>query len=471
MRSDRADIVRCTDLVRTYRTPTGEVNALRGVSASFPRGSVTAVVGPSGSGKSSLLRLIAGMDRPSAGALEVDGRQVADASAHRRRRLRHETVGYVFQRPSDNFLGHLTVGEHMRLAAGRARSGTELGELLDALGVGHRADHVASGLSGGEQQRAAFAQALAAGAPLVVADEPTAELDGVSGAVVLERIRVFAERGVSFVLATHDPAVVAASEHRLELEHGSVRGAHLDAEGGAADDTRSELAWPASDEPFWADGDAIVRLSGISKTYGHGADAIDALIDIDLHASEGEVVALVGRSGSGKTTLLNIIAGWEFPDRGDVAVMDDGAADWSQIAVLPQRLGLMDELTVEENVGYPARVAGTLPERREFVQDLLRRFGLDRLQRRYPRETSLGEQQRTALARMLVLRPRLLIADEPTGHQDAGWVDRIFGTLQEAVALGTCCIVATHDEGLTAFADRIVPMSDGRITGRTEGAG
>lgn len=451
-------------MVRTYRSPTGEVQALRGVSAEFPRGRVTAVVGPSGSGKSSLLRLIAGLDRPTAGGLTVDGTQVSRASARARRHLRRRRLGYVFQRPSDNFVGHLTVADHMRLAAGRSRSGAELSQVLDRLGIGHRADHLAEGLSGGEQQRAAFAQALATGAPLVVADEPTAELDGSSADGVLRRIRDLADLGVSFILATHDPAVIAASDHRVELEHGRLRGAIHDDRDGARTEAPPELPWPASDEPYWGDGGEIVRVAGLSKTYGEGVEAVDALSDVGLQAREGEIVALVGRSGSGKTTLLHTIAGWESPDRGSVEVPGGRTKDWSHIAVVPQRLGLMDELSVEENVGYPSRVAGASSDRRDLVDGLLRRFGLYDLRRRYPRETSMGEQQRTALARALIVRPRLLIADEPTGHQDAGWTSRIFETLREAAALGTCCIVATHDEGLTRYADRILAMSDGRIT-------
>jgi len=467
--NDAGDIARCADLVRTYRTPTGEVQALRGVSATFTRGAITAVVGPSGSGKSSLLRLMAGLDRASAGTLEIDAMTVTSASARARRHLRRSKVGYVFQRPSDNFVPHLSVGAHLRMAAGRSTAGADLAELLDALGIGHRAENLPGELSGGEQQRAAFGQALATGSPLVVADEPTAELDGPSGAAVLERIRELAERGISFVIATHDPAVVAVADHTLTLDHGSVRGSVKDAGGGWDDRQLDELRWPTSMEPLWDDG-PVVELVGVSKTYGHGEEAVRALVDVDLEARVGQVIAIVGRSGSGKTTLLHSIAGWEVPDQGVVTVPGGREPDWSQIAVLPQRLGLMEELTVQENVEYPARVAGDLADRRELVASLLRRFGLEELRDRAPRETSLGEQQRTALARVLVLRPQVLIADEPTGHQDAAWVSKIFATLQEAASLGTCCIVATHDGTLERFADRTLSMADGRIVTTSVGS-
>ena len=135
--STDGEAVRCEGIERVYRTPTGEVHALHDVTGRFPRGVVTAIVGPSGSGKSSLLRLIAGMDRPNSGSLVVEGRDVGRGSAKARRRLRRDLVGYIYQRPSDNFLAHLTVGEHLRLA-GRRRGSTALApdRLLDLLEIG-----------------------------------------------------------------------------------------------------------------------------------------------------------------------------------------------------------------------------------------------------------------------------------------------------------------------------------------------
>ena len=458
--------VRCDRIVRTYRTPSGEVQALRDVSGAFRSGAVTAVVGPSGSGKSSLLRLIAGMDRPTSGTLVVEGRDVGRGSARLRRRLRRELVGYVYQRPSDNFLPHLTVGEHLRLAAGHDR--IDARGLLDLLRIGHRVGHLPSELSGGEQQRAAFAQALASGANIIVADEPTSELDSASANDVLERVVALAREGVTFLLATHDPAVIELSDERLELEHGRVKGSiHLGGPGpGAEVEAPQRVRWPDPGVASWLlDPEPVLSLIGVRKTYGHGDDAVHALRDVSLQAKAGEVVGLVGRSGSGKTTLLNIAAGWEHPDTGQVV---GPGRSWSDIAVLPQRLGLMEELSAKENVEYPARSAGVLHERRELIDDLLDTLGLSALAARYPRETSLGEQQRTALARALVLGPRLLIADEPTGHQDAGWATRIMWILREAAGAGSCCVIATHDRALTDHLDRGFAMSDGRISDGTD---
>jgi ABC-type lipoprotein export system ATPase subunit len=458
--------VRGHQIERVYRTPTGEVHALHDVSCAFPHGAVTAIVGASGSGKSSLLRLIAGLDRPSSGSLVVEGRDVGGGSAGVRRRLRRDLVGYIYQRPSDNFLAHLTVGEHLRLAGGRARGagGFALGELLDLLGIGHRIDHLPAELSGGEQQRAAFAQALATGANIIVADEPTAELDSASSEGVLDRVRALSDEGVTFVFATHDQAVMSIADERFELEHGRVRGT-APAAGPAshASTSTAELRWPTPGTATWLfDAEPVLQLNDVSKTYGQGDEAVHALQHVSLVARAGEVVGLIGRSGSGKTTLLNIAAGWETPDDGHVVSPDSA---WSEIAVVPQRLGLMEELSAQENVEYPARMAGVLDERSLLIDDLIEVLGLAGLRSRYPRETSLGEQQRIALARALVMRPRLLIADEPTGHQDAGWASRIMWVLREAAGAGSCCVIATHDPELIGQLDRGFSMSDGRLTG------
>jgi putative ABC transport system ATP-binding protein len=142
--------------------------------------------------------------------------------------------------------------------------------------------------------------------------------------------------------------------------------------------------------------------------------------DVSLIVSSSELIGLIGRSsGSGKTTLLNVVAGWKRPDAGSVKVagrlVEGTPPSWSEIAVLPQRLGLMEGLTVRENLEYPARLAGRLGETRPLIDRLVDSLGLSALQDRYPKETSVGEQQRAALARALVPAPQLLVADEPSG--------------------------------------------------------
>jgi putative ABC transport system ATP-binding protein len=466
-------VARCVDVVKTYRTSVSEVRALAGVSASFPTAALTAVVGPSGSGKSTLLRLIAGMDRPDGGTVEVAGMRVERASGSRLRRLRRRDVGFVFQRPSDNFLPYLTVGEHLRLAARRAARPPllEPAAMVDTLGLSHRLDHHPEQLSGGEQQRAAFAQVLMAGTDVVVADEPTAELDSASARGLMATLHRVVEAGVTFVVATHDPVMRRRADAVLELEHGrSVRAAGASAGramAGPSPFARPGLRGSAPTLPQDPAPDAqpLVDVVDLVKSYRRGDEVVHALDGVTLSLPAGGLVGLVGRSGSGKTTLLNVVGGWEEPDRGRVAWSDgvpigDRPA-WADVAVLPQRFGLLEELSVRANVEYPARLAGRLDGER--VDDLLDGLGLTELQDRQPRETSVGEQQRTALARAMVLRPRLLLADEATGHQDTGWARAVLEALRSAAAEGTCCLVATHDEDVARGFDRVFAMADGRI--------
>jgi putative ABC transport system ATP-binding protein len=193
--------------------------------------------------------------------------------------------------------------------------------------------------------------------------------------------------------------------------------------------------------------------------------------DAALELRAGELVGLIGRSGSGKTTLMNVIAGWERLDTGTVDVLGRNpmaeTPSWDQVAVLPQRLGLIDELTIRENVEYPARLRGSLDETGERIDELIEGLGLATLQARYPKEVSVGEQQRAALARALVLSPRLLLPDEPTGHQDAGWAARVFQVMRSAVDDGTSCLAATHDEHILPYLDRVLTMSDGEVSEAT----
>jgi putative ABC transport system ATP-binding protein len=219
--------VTCTGLVKIYWTPTGEVNALKGIDATFPAAAVSAVVGPSGSGKSSFLRILAAMDRATAGRVAVGGTELTGLSVSGLRRMRRTLLGYVFQRPADNLIPYMDLTEQLMHAARlrglpRRTAASQLDELLGALGVGDRRHHLPRQLSGGEQQRVAFARAVIGDPPLVVADEPTAELDAESGQALLATVRELASRGTAFVVATHDQAVVEAADRTLHLRHGAV---------------------------------------------------------------------------------------------------------------------------------------------------------------------------------------------------------------------------------------------------------
>jgi putative ABC transport system ATP-binding protein/macrolide transport system ATP-binding/permease protein len=215
----------CRDVVKTYRTATESVTALDGVTLSIPRAQVTVVVGPSGSGKSSLLRLLACIDRPDSGEVSIAGRRVDALRARARRSLRRRQVAYLFQRPGENLLPYLDAAAQIRLAAalrGARLTEDEVHDLLARLGLESRADHRPGQLSGGEQQRLAVACGVVGGPALVVADEPTAELDTAAAERVLTAMEDLAASGVGFVLSSHDPRVMAIADGFVRLDHGRV---------------------------------------------------------------------------------------------------------------------------------------------------------------------------------------------------------------------------------------------------------
>jgi putative ABC transport system ATP-binding protein len=215
----------CRDVVKTYRTATESVTALDGVTLSIPRARVTVVVGPSGSGKSSLLRLLACVDRPDSGEVRVAGQRVDSLRARARRRLRQKQVAYLFQRPGENLLPYLDAVGQVRLAAqlrGARIGDDEVHALLDRLGLGPRADHRPAQLSGGEQQRLAVACGVIGDPALVVADEPTAELDTAAAERVLTAMEDLTASGIGFVLSSHDPRVMAIADGFIRLDHGRV---------------------------------------------------------------------------------------------------------------------------------------------------------------------------------------------------------------------------------------------------------
>ncbi|NEK84792.1 ABC transporter ATP-binding protein [Blastococcus saxobsidens] len=227
MRHDATPAATCEGLVRIYWSPSGEVHALKGVDAVVPAGRLTAITGPSGSGKSSLLKILAAQDRPTAGRAEVAGHPLTGLSARRLRALRRRHIGYVFARPPQNLLPHLTGHEHLAMAArfrgvGRAEARREGAELLDLLGIADRADHLPGQLSGGEQQRLAFAQAVIGRPALVVADEPTSELDSATTADLLSAVSELTRTGTTVVMATHDPLAAAAADQVIHLRSGAV---------------------------------------------------------------------------------------------------------------------------------------------------------------------------------------------------------------------------------------------------------
>jgi len=216
--------VECRKLVK--RLPSGErtLTILDGIDLIVPTGDFLAILGPSGSGKSTLLGLMAGLDRPTEGSVLLDGQPLETQSEDQLARLRRRRVGFVFQ--NFQLLGNLTALENVLLPlelTGTRDARDRAGDLLDRVGLGGRTHHYPSQLSGGEQQRVALARAFAPDPRLLLADEPTGNLDSATGREALDLLIELRERsGVTLVLVTHDPQVAALAERRIHLRAGRI---------------------------------------------------------------------------------------------------------------------------------------------------------------------------------------------------------------------------------------------------------
>ncbi len=495
------------DLFRVHQTPEGDAAALQGLSLTIREHETVTVLGPSGSGKTTFLRILAGLDRPSAGIVRVFGTELGKLPAGDVARYRTRLVGYADQHYARALAPELTarelVGVELGLAgATRAERFHRADELLERVGLTSKRDALPEELSGGEQQRVAVAASLAHGPRLFLADEPTGELDAASARLVYDTIGelVRAERCTA-VIVSHDPESTSIADRIVRIRDGRVSeetGGRIGEEaivvgkGGwlrlpeellrrsgirshasarlAGSDIVVSSAEGAITEPAVAaearleaphSRETVVRFRKLTKSYGRGETKRMVLDGVDAAFPASSVTVVTGPSGSGKTTLLHLVAGLELPDEGaievlgtDVAALDRaGRAHFRRdhMGYVGQQPGLVAMLSATENVELALALRGLRPE---GAREALVAVGLeDRADQRVAR-LSTGERGRVAIARALASRPELLLADEPTSRLDlanALAVGALFVRL--ARELGAAVVCATHDPLLIEQAD------------------
>jgi ABC-type lipoprotein export system ATPase subunit len=505
------------ELFRVYSTPEGDAAALQGLNLEVEEQEVLVVLGPSGSGKSTLLRILSGLERPSAGRVVVLGREVGKLRGRTLASYRSQILGYVEQHYSRALDPDLTARELVGVQLGLAGADRETrerraDELLERVGLADKRASRPGELSGGEQQRIAVCAALAHRPRVLLADEPTGELDAANAALVYELIGdLVREQGCTTVVVSHDVQSTAIADRTVRVRDGRVSeesGRHgseetlviarggwlrlpeeLLAQAGIGERARAELAGeyivvrrhgpaapqaeeappPAPAGPV-ADGRVVAEARGLLKSYGAGAQERVVLDGLDASFGSGRLVAVTGPSGSGKTTLLHLLAGLSDPDEGDVLVLGRRLADLDRearaalrredVAFIGQDPGLTPFLSARENVDLglalrrlPASAAD------ERALEALKRVGLrERVEQRSGR-LSAGERQRVAIARAVAAGARLLLADEPTARLDeanAFGIGSLFAQL--ARESGVAVVVATHDPLLVDQADATLTL-------------
>lgn len=485
----------------TFRYPEREMAILQDVEWTVPEGAYVVVAGYSGSGKSTLLRCLSGLvphfsGGRFGGTVVVGGRDTRQFGP----RDLSRTVGFVFQDPEAQMVTHRVEDE---LAFGMEQLGVDpltmrkrVEEVLDLLSIAALRDRDPSTLSGGERQRVAVAAALTVQRRLLVLDEPTSQLDPWGAEEVLSALtRLNEDLGLTVVLAEHrlervighaDILRVIASDEALEGTPREVltvcdsvltpplvrlgrarRWSPLPLtikEGRAAvsgDPWRPSTPMVRATSP---DGQRVIEVQNL--TVNHGRRAVLQGIDLDVRA--GEIVGLMGRNGSGKTTLLRTLMGLHRPTSGRVAIAGRDAAkvDPAELAgdvgYLPQRpLSILFNETVRDELRF------TLKYRHGNGLDsdqVLAELGLEHLAERHPHDLSVGEQERVALAAVLVAAPRILLLDEPTRGMDALRKWQLTDILRRQREVGTAIVVATHDvEWVAGLATRVVLLGDGEI--------
>lgn len=214
----------CRDVARLYRSDSGSVLALRGIDAAFPSATLSAVIGPSGAGKSTLLRMLAGIDVPDAGRVLVAGVDLASLSLRKRRAFVLDEIAFVFQRPSQNVMPNYSVRDHFDLAV-RLHPGAAprlADEVADRLGLRDRMSEPVRDLSASRRQQLAIGLALVGRASLVIADEPTAELDPDGAELLLQTMRDATDMGSTFIVASHDPVLMDEADQVIAIHDGVI---------------------------------------------------------------------------------------------------------------------------------------------------------------------------------------------------------------------------------------------------------
>jgi ABC-type lipoprotein export system ATPase subunit len=506
-------IIQMQDVAKIYSTGAGDFEALKGITLDVNTGEFLGIVGKSGAGKTTLLNMISGVSEISSGEVlfwpQGETGQNGDERPFSIRTMsqddlavwRGENMGIVYQ--SFELLPQLDLVNNIMLPqefAGYYRPGIsreKAMELLDIVELSEHAYKLPAHISGGQKQRVAIARALVNDPPLIVADEPTGNLDSVTAETIFQIFARLVEQGKTVVMVTHDMDLASRFTRRVIISDGELVDELVEELVEAPnDDEESEPV--AEEQVIKRNGDEdgpllsglrgrngsgnkqdrskpAISLQNVVKTYVNAAGSFEALRGVDMTIEFGQFVSLVGKSGSGKSTLLNMLTGIDHPTSGCVEMGGEDIYSMSEskralwrgrnVGIVFQFFQLLPTLSLLENTMLPMDYCDVYEysERPERAMELLRMVGLEEHAYDLPASVSNGQQQAAAIARSLATDPPIIVADEPTGNLDSRSADVVIRVFRELAAQGKTILIVTHDPSLTSRTDRTIIISDGEF--------
>jgi putative ABC transport system ATP-binding protein len=506
------------EVVKVYPTAAGGFKALNGISLNINEGEFLGIIGKSGAGKSTLLNMISGISEITSGEVHYlageknnhpEKREFVSVHTMTEDELalwRGRNLGIVYQSfelmPQMDLVNNImlpqdfTGGYQPKISHERAL------ELLELVELSEHAYKRPAQVSGGQKQRVAIARAMVNDPVVILADEPTGNLDTVTAETIFRIFERLAGQGKTIIMVTHDqnlaprfsrwvqisdgeilPNEVEAKHIRV-VEPGNVSGNHSN--NGKARALTVAKSLTAPHNPIY-DGPGEKRapnpgtpkpailLSDVVKTYKNAAGEFPALKGIDLQVNYGQFVSIVGKSGSGKSTLLNMLTGIDHPTSGEVIIggkriyemTESQRALWRgrNVGIVFQFFQLLPTLTLLENTLLPMDYCNVYPahERPERAMELLRMVALEEQAHKLPGSVSSGQQQSAAIARALATDPPIIVADEPTGNLDSRSAGVIIDLFKDFAMRGKTILIVTHDPSFTERTQQTVMLADGEI--------
>ena len=501
-------IIQMRDVTKTYETGDSQFLALKNVNIDIKLGEFLGITGKSGAGKTTLLNMISGVSNLTEGeVLFYSTNNGSSGSAIPIHTLdedklalwRGKNLGIIYQ--SFELMPTLSLVENVMLPPDFLGSYHPIVtkeralELLELVEIVEHAYKIPAHISGGQKQRVAIARALVSDPPLIIADEPTGNLDSVTAETIFQIFEKLVERGKTVVMVTHDESMAQRFSRRLQIVDGVVSSPNGKQSKNKTGELSGLPASKTSDRKPASVSEAVVPcdeavppspreqkqghpaivLRGVDKVYENAAGKFQALKSIDLQLSYGQFISIVGKSGCGKSTLLNMITGIDHPTVGEVIIDNKLIYEMSEsqralwrgrnMGVVFQFFQLLPTLTLLENTMLPMDYCRMYPfyERPARAMELLKLVGLEEQAHKLPTAVSSGQQQSAAIARALATDPSIILADEPTGNLDSFSAENILNLFEKLATEGKTILIVTHDPSITQRTDQTIILSDGEI--------